>query len=74
MTQLERLIYDAITERQQMNEETGKSPTYVTMPEVINALAVEIREALNRLVTENLLEWHQTVNGVRMFGIKDDNR
>ena len=41
------------------------------MPEIMNALAVEVKEALNRLVNDNLLEWHQNVNGVRMFGIKE---
>lgn len=71
MTQLERMIFNAVSERQQMNRTARRSPDFATMPEIMNALAVEVKESLNRLVNDNLLEWHQNINGVRMFGIKE---
>lgn len=72
MTQLERMIFNAVSERQQMNRAAKKSPDFATMPEIMNSLAVEVKESINRLVNDNLLEWHQNINGVRMFGIKDN--
>lgn len=55
-----------------MNRAAKKSPDFATMPEIMNSLAVEVKESINRLVNDNLLEWHQNINGVRMFGIKDN--
>jgi hypothetical protein len=39
-------------------------------PEIFNSLTVEIKEALNQLCKNKMLEWHNTVNGVIEFALK----
>ena len=40
------------------------------MTEISNSIMVELKEAINTLALSGVLEWHKTVNGVPMFGIK----
>ena len=71
MTPIEQVTYDALKEVQQFHEDAGKAPTFATMDEIFNSLKAEILEALRRLYREGKVEFHKTVNGVAMFGVKE---
>lgn len=71
MTPLQQMAYDAIAEIQQAKRDAGSFPDRASMTEISNSIMVELKEAINTLALSGLLEWHKTVNGVPMFGIKE---
>ena len=68
---MEQMAIDAIEEIQSMKHDSGKAPDFATMIEVENSFRVELKEAINSLVRKGCIEWHKTVNGVLMFGVKE---
>ena len=70
LTPTEQMTLDAIEEIQSMKRDSGKTPDFATMIEVENSFKVELKEAINSLVRKGRIEWHKTVNGVLMFGVK----
>ena len=71
MTPIEQVTYDALKEVHQFRKDAGKEPSFATMDEIINSLKTEILEALRRLYREGKVEFHKTVNGIPMFGVKE---
>lgn len=74
MTPLQQMAYDAIAEIQQAKRDAGAFPDRASMTEISNSIMVELKEAINTLALSGLLEWHKTVNGVPMFGIKEQKK
>ena len=70
MTAIQQIAYDTIQEIQQAKRDAGKFPDRASMTEISNSIMVELKEAINTLALSGVLEWHKTVNGVPMFGIK----
>ena len=68
---MEQMTLDAIEEIQSMKRDVGKAPDFATLIEVENSFRVELKEAINSLVRKGRIEWHKTVNGVLMFGVKE---
>ena len=71
MTPIEQVTIDALKEVQQFRKDAGKALTFATMDEIINSLKTEVLEALRRLYREGKVEFHKTVNGIPMFGVKE---
>lgn len=71
MTPLQRIAYDAIKEIQEVKRSTGTDPDRVSIVEIKNSIMIELKEAINQLAREGVLEWHKTVNGIPMFGVKE---
>ncbi|MBD5367223.1 MAG: hypothetical protein HDR82_09560 [Bacteroides sp.] len=78
LTDIERLVYDAISEIQDIKRAGGQSPDYAMHFEINNFLRPElppgfetsILKALRLLCRRRLIDFHHTVNGLIMFGIK----
>lgn len=73
MNPIHQLLYDTVEEIQTIKHDNGQSPDFAAMPEVFNSLHAELLENLRQLCRDGLLECHQTVNGIVMFGIKRAN-
>ena len=71
MTPIEQVTYDALKEVQQFHEDAGKAPSFATMDEILNSLKAEILEAMRSLYKQGKVEFHKTVNGIPMFGVKE---
>lgn len=71
MTPIQQVTIDALTEIQQFHKDVGKEPSFATMDEIINSLRAEILEALRGLYKQGKVEFHSTVNGIPMFGVKE---
>lgn len=71
MTPIDQVTFDAVREVQQFHKDTGREPSFATMDEIINSLKAEILESLRRLYKQKLIEFHSTVNGIPMFGVKE---
>lgn len=72
MTPYQQIAYDAIAEIQQAKRDAGTFPDRASMAEISNSIMVELKEAINALALAGVLEWHKTVNGIPMFGIKEE--
>ena len=72
LTEFESLVYDSVCSRQIMKREDGQVPDYVMFDEICNGLRAEALEVLRSLYRKGLIEHHQTVNGIPMFGIKQN--
>lgn len=70
---LEYMVYDAINEIQGIKRDSNRQPDYATKEEIFNFLRSDIMDALRKLYRKELIEFHKTVNGVEMFGIKVNN-
>lgn len=68
---MEQMAIDAIEEIQSMKRDGDKAPDFATLIEIENSFRVELKEAINSLVRKGRLEWHKTVNGIPMFGVKE---
>ena len=71
MTPSEQVTIEALSEVQQFRKDAGKEPAFATMDEILNSLRAEILESLSKLYREGKVEFHKTVNGVPMFGVKE---
>lgn len=71
MTPIEQVTFDALSEVQQFHKDAGKEPSFATMDEIINSLRTEVLEALRSLYKQGKVEFHKTVNGIPMFGVKE---
>lgn len=71
MTPIEQVTLDALAEVQRFRKDAGKEPSFATMDEIINSLRTEILESLRKLYCEGKVEFHKTVNGIPMFGVKE---
>ena len=71
MTPIEQVTIEALSEVQQLRKDAGKEPSFATMDDIITSLKSEILEALRNLYREGKVEFHKTVNGVPMFGVKE---
>ena len=70
LTALEQIILEVIDEITQIKHESNVVPHFATMVEVTNSLNVDIKEAINSLITKGRLEWHKNINGIPMFAVK----
>lgn len=68
---IQQIAYDAVSEIQDMKRVGGKSPDFATIDEVVNYMREELLEALRVLYRQGKIEFHKTVNGVPMFGVKE---
>ena len=71
MTPIQQIAYDTIHEIQQAKIDAGVQPDRASMTEISNSIMIELKEAINQLALAGKLEWHKTVNGVPMFGVKE---
>lgn len=82
---LDQQIFDAISEIQGIKRDSHLSPDYAMMPEVFNFLRPEygerfetmeadLKEGIRRLCRAKRIEWHMTVNGVLMFGVRNQSK
>lgn len=80
MAPTESLAYEAVEEIQGITRDSGRSPDFALINEVYNFLRPElpqgfesgVLDALRALYRRGLIEFHQTVNGIPMFGIKEN--
>lgn len=78
LTPDERTAYEAVDEIQGIKREYRQVPDYAMLPEIYNFLRPElpagfeqpILNALRSLYRRGLISYHSTVNGIPMFGIK----
>lgn len=81
LTEIERTTYEAVSEIQGIKHDNGQAPGFAMLFEVYNFLRPEmgvgvesqVLGALRTLYRRGLVEFHQTVNGIPMFGIKTIN-
>lgn len=52
----------------------GTVPAVAKFSEIMNSAKVEMLEALRRLYRKGLVTYHENVNGIRMFGIKENGK
>lgn len=71
LTPIQQIAYDAVAEIQDMKRVGGKSPDFATIDEIVNYMREELLEALRVLYRNKMVEFHKTVNGVPMFGVKE---
>ncbi len=79
LTSLELTVYEAVEEIQGIKHYNGQQPDYALLPEVYNFLRPESPEgferdalsALRSLYRRGLITFHQTVNKIPMFGVKE---
>lgn len=79
LTDSEKTALEAVADIQEMKRDGGQTPDYALLPEVYNFLRPElpagfeadILKSLCALYRRGLIEFHQTVNGIPMFGIKE---
>ncbi len=71
LTPLEQIVLDTIEEIQSIKRDRGVAPRFATMLEVSNSFNVDLKEAINSLIRKDRLEWHENINGVPLFGIKN---
>lgn len=79
LTDSEKAALEAVADIQEMKRDGGQTPDYALLPEVYNFLRPElpagfeadILKSLRALYRRGLIEFHQTVNGIPMFGIKE---
>lgn len=69
-TVFEQLVYDAISERQEMKRGNGEFPDFVLIDEIYNCYKAQLLEALRALCRKGLIEHHMTVNKKPMFGVR----
>lgn len=72
MTPMQQIAYDTICEIQDIKREAGRSPNLAFMSEITNSVMIELKAALNDLSQQEVIEWSKTVNGMPMFGIKQE--
>lgn len=60
--------------REIVEAKEGTVPTVARFSEIMNSAKVEMLEALRRLYRKGLISYHDSVNGVPMFGIREDGR
>lgn len=80
LTETERITLDAVVEIQGIKRESGRSPDFAMLHEVYNFLRPELLQgfegavlgALRNLCRRGLIDFHQNVNGVPMFGVKQN--
>ncbi len=78
LTETERISLEAVGEIQGIKRESGRAPDFAMLHEVYNFLRPELPQgfegavlgALRTLCRRGLIEVHQTVNLIPMFGIK----
>lgn len=82
---LDQQIFDAISEIQGIKRDSRLFPDYAMMPEVFNFLRPEygerfenmeadLKEGIRRLCRAKRIEWHMTVNGILMFGVRNQSK
>lgn len=82
---LDQQIFDAISEIQGIKRDSHLFPDYAMMPEVFNflrpeygerfeAMEADLKEGIRRLCRVKRIEWHMTVNGVLMFGVRNQSK
>lgn len=71
MTPIQQIAYDAIKEIQEIKRSAGTYPDRASIVEISNSIMIELKEAINQLARAGVLEWHKTVNGIPMFGVKE---
>lgn len=71
LTQVEQMTLDTISEIQSIKRDGGKASDFATLIEIENSFKIEIKEAINSLYRKGRVEWHKTVNGIPMFGVKE---
>lgn len=67
---LYRIVYDIVNEIQDIKAGNNQEPDYATKIEIFNSLQAEVMEALRGLYVDGMIEFHKTINGMEMFGIK----
>ena len=72
-TPLESLVLEWKEDIQTIKESNRTVPTFASMDEIKKSAHVEITEALRQLYRRGEIEYHSTVNGIPMFGIKTQN-
>lgn len=78
LSEIESVVYDAVDEIQGMKRDSGQVPDFALIFEVCNFLRPELPQgfesdvmgALRSLYCRGMIEYHQNVNGVPMFGVK----
>lgn len=70
MSPMQSIAYGFIREIQGIKQANKQSPDFALASEIENSFKVELKEALNGLVRDGILDWKRTVNGMPMFGIK----
>lgn len=82
---IDQQLFDTISEIQGMKRDSHLFPDYAMMPEVFNFLRPEygerfetmeadLKEGIRRLCRAKRIEWHMTVNGVLMFGVRNQSK
>lgn len=70
LTPIQKIALESVAEIQDMKRAGGLAPDYVTIEEISKYLREELLEALRTLYRQKMVEFHKTVNGVPMFGLK----
>lgn len=73
MFPVEAMVQEAVRAGQDSKRALGKSPDFVTMDEITARFKAALMDALRALWRKGLLEHHRNVNGIDMFGIKQDD-
>ena len=71
LTPIQQIAYDAVTEIQDIKRAGGKAPDFATIDEIVNYMREELLESLRGLYRGGKVEFHKTVNGILMFGVKE---
>lgn len=70
----ERIARETVEAIQNEKREWGVYPDYASMTEIRNTVIRNLKEALNGLSLKGELKWYKTVNGIPMFGIREEGR
>lgn len=72
MPDMELMAYEAVREIQEMKKDGGLHPDLATKTEIFNSIQVEVMEALRSLFRKGMITFHRNVNGLEMFGIREN--
>lgn len=68
---MEERVFDIISEIIDVKKSTGRVPSVASLTEITNSIMIEVKEAINSLYRAGKITWHENVNGVKMFSIKE---
>ncbi len=74
LPEYEQIALNAIKEIQELKKSNQQFPDFANKTEIYNSIKVEIMEALRSLYRKGLIEFHRNVNGIEMFGLKENEK
>lgn len=69
----EAVALSLLSEAVEVRKALGRFPESAPFTELMNSAKVEILEALRRLYRKDKVTYHETVNGIPMFGVREED-